>query len=159
MIAPHDLSHSVSDATLRLFHSIGELNLSGENSVPECHTYGSWELFKYNYFVWTLGLFLGLQWTHLDVGPFSKITLEWDIIKTWGKGIWALFLFMLAIIFTIIYVTFHAYYAIGYLKYYLIWFVLLFGFIILKTYLERDTKKLHIHHYFWSSIIVSFLCY
>lgn len=80
-------------------------------------------------------------------------------MKTWGKGLWALFLAIIAVILSIIYVTFHAYYAIGYLKFYLIWFVLLFGFIILKTYLERDTKKLHIHHYFWSSVIVTFLCY
>lgn len=159
MMAPHQLDDSISDSTLRLFHSIGELNLVGENSVPSCKVYTNMEIFKFNYFVWTLGLFAGLQWTHIDVGPMKNLTLEWDIMKTWGKGMWILFLSILLFILGVVYVTFHVYYVIGYLKWYILYLIWGIGFIALKTYLVRDTKKLHIHHYFWSSVIVTFLCY
>ena len=30
--------------------------------------YSKWEVFKYNYFIWTPAFFLGLQLTHLDKG-------------------------------------------------------------------------------------------
>lgn len=159
MIAPHELSHSISDSTLRLFHSIGELNLAGENTLPECHVYTNMELFKYNYLIWTLGFFAGLQWTHLDVGPLSRLTLDWDTMKTWGKGMWELFAVVVVAICSTVYVTFHGYYAIGILKWYIFWGVFVIGFIVLKTKLESKTHLLHIHHYFWASIIVSFLCY
>lgn len=159
MVAPNQLDESVTDPTLKLFYSIGELNLAGENDVPNCHTYTPMEIFKFNYFVWTLGFFFGLQWTHADVGPLQKITLEWDIIKTWGKGLWILFLSLVAIILGIVFVVFRVYYEIGYLKWYALYAIWGIGFIYIKTRCEKGKKKLHIHHYFWSAIIVTFLCY
>lgn len=40
-------------------------------STPECHLYSESEIFNYNYFVWTLAYFVGLQFTHLDNGILS----------------------------------------------------------------------------------------
>lgn len=80
-------------------------------------------------------------------------------MSQWGKGMWELFAVVLILICSTVYVTFHAYYAIGILKWYICWAIFLLGFIVLKTKLQSKTHTLHIHHYFWASIIVSFLCY
>eukprot|EP00352_Strombidinopsis_acuminata_P005683 CAMPEP_0176354028 /NCGR_PEP_ID=MMETSP0126-20121128/12237_1 /TAXON_ID=141414 ORGANISM="Strombidinopsis acuminatum, Strain SPMC142" /NCGR_SAMPLE_ID=MMETSP0126 /ASSEMBLY_ACC=CAM_ASM_000229 /LENGTH=151 /DNA_ID=CAMNT_0017705973 /DNA_START=839 /DNA_END=1294 /DNA_ORIENTATION=+ len=80
-------------------------------------------------------------------------------MKTWGKGLWAIFLFFIVFILSIIFVTFRVYYEINYLKWYILYAIFGVGFILLKTRMEKGKKKLHIHHYFWSSTIVTFLCY
>ena len=38
------------------------------DETPSCKTYTLQEVFKYNYMVWTLGYFIGLQFTHMDQG-------------------------------------------------------------------------------------------
>ncbi len=44
----------------KLFISIEKMNYLGQLSAPNCHIYSLFEVFKYNYFVWTTGYFLGL---------------------------------------------------------------------------------------------------
>jgi len=38
------------------------------------------EVFKYNMLWWNLAFFVGLNFTHLDKGPFQKLELDWKII-------------------------------------------------------------------------------
>lgn len=38
---------------------------------PDCHDYSVSSVFKYNYLVWVLAFFVGLQFTHLDNGILS----------------------------------------------------------------------------------------
>lgn len=129
-------------------------------SLPECHIYSDWEVFRFNYFVWCLGFFgLGLQWTHADIGPIKDFTFEWDIMKTWGRGMWALFIFILLLIGILLYVILKAYMAIGIANYYLLWVTTLFGFIIWNTKRWKGVKKLHIHHYCIGMIMQSLICY
>jgi hypothetical protein len=58
---------------MELFKSITAKNyLSGDlvgKVDPVCREYTASEVFKYNYLVWGLAFFLGLQFTHLDDGP------------------------------------------------------------------------------------------
>lgn len=39
-----------------------------QDEEPSCKTYTLYEVFHYNYFVWTVGYFIGLQFTHMDQG-------------------------------------------------------------------------------------------
>ena len=36
----------------------------------DCQSYDDWEVFKFNYFVWTTAFFCGMQYTYLDRGAF-----------------------------------------------------------------------------------------
>jgi len=61
------------DPIIELFKSITAYNyLSGDlvgKVDPTCRQYTSIEVFKYNYLIWGIAFFLGLQFTHLDDGP------------------------------------------------------------------------------------------
>lgn len=47
---------------------------------------------------------LGLNFTHLDEGPLTHFTLDPLVMKTWGVYMWALFVFVVILLSSILYV-------------------------------------------------------
>ena len=76
---------------------------------------------------------MGLQFTHLDDGPLKKIEFNPEVMKTWGVGLWAIFLSLIALIISILFVISRNYIDLGIMQYYLIWATLLVTGIILNT--------------------------
>ena len=56
-----------------LFASIDKMDYlhTRLKATPDCHEYTVDEVFNYNYLVWVLAFFVGLQFTHLDNGILS----------------------------------------------------------------------------------------
>ena len=70
MVAPILDTIDVKAPLHQLFISIEKMNYMASVATPQCHIYSDHEVFKYNYFLWTTGYFLGLQFTHMDNGFF-----------------------------------------------------------------------------------------
>jgi len=56
---------------MKLFYSIDKMNYLGKQPAPTCHQYTDSDIFDYNYHIWTVAYFVGLQFTHLDQGIFG----------------------------------------------------------------------------------------
>ena len=132
-------------------------------SQPElsCHKFTNNELGQYNYGIWCLCfVLLGMQYTHLAVGPLAKIAIDWSSMKTWGAGLWV---FFLSIICFILYVTYRLvldYLAVGVARRYIAAAVCILGFIYFNTKrMHPRGYYLHIHHYLWSYTFTAFICY
>ena len=125
-----------------------------------CETYTDVQIFNYNFFIWcTSFFFVGLQFTHFDVGFFENFTLDPASMALWGPGMWTIFFILFGMIGLILVdICFH-YYVIGYLKYYAGWAVVLVSAIIWQTKRVAPERSIHIHHYTLGLIIMSFLCY
>jgi hypothetical protein len=72
---------SVDDELVLLFHSLTKMNYLGEvNHATKdftCQTYKNVEVFNYNFFIWCSSFFfVGLQFTHFDVGFMQNFTLD-----------------------------------------------------------------------------------
>jgi hypothetical protein len=59
--AIHTVQYLNSDSILpHLFMSIEKMNYVGMLKAPVCHLYTDYEVFFYNYYIWTTGFFIGL---------------------------------------------------------------------------------------------------
>ena len=115
---------------------------------PVCREYTAFEVFKYNYLIWGIAFFLGLQFTHLDDGPLKKIEFNPEVMKTWGAGLWAFFIALCVLIVGVVLVVCRRYIELGIMKYYIIWATFLFTALIWNTKREAKLgKHIHIHHY------------
>ena len=73
---------------------------------------------------------------------------------------WALLIAILFLIVSILFILAHAYVKIGILKYYLMYGVALFTFMVWNTRRNKKFgKELHIHHYDLALILMSFNSY
>ena len=108
-----------------------------------------------------MGFFLlGLQFTHTDIGPLQKFVLTWDCISNMGKAGWAVFIVLLSVCGSILYLDFEGLKRSEVLVRYGIWAVLLVGFVVWNTKRLKPTgRELHIHHYCIAWIMLSFVCY
>ena len=79
---------------------------------------------------------LGANWTHFDNGPFSNITLDPEVIATWGLPMWILAIAVFSLIAIIILNVCAHYHSIGLLSWYIVWGLLLYGA------LKWNTKRL-----------------
>jgi hypothetical protein len=127
---------------------------------PDCHDYSTFEVFKYNYFIWVLAYFVGLQFTHLDNGILSQLTLDWNIMKTWPLILWVVFLGLILLFATIISYIFFLYYTIGYLSAYITLLSTAFGaFSFLIYWYNMFGYTLHVHHWFLGAVMQCVMCY
>jgi len=154
----------VDDEIVMLMHSITQMNYLGEMDKLghnyACIKYTDVEIFNYNFFVWCSSFFfIGLQFTHFDVGPMTRFTLDPAAMALWGPGMWTMFFVLFGMIGVILVDVCYHYYAIGYLMYYGAWAVALFGAIIWQTKRVAPERSIHVHHYTLGLIIMSFLCY
>jgi hypothetical protein len=111
----------LSDKPLHhIFASIDRMDyLTKHLTAPECHTYSSWEVFSYNYFIWVAAFFIGLQFTHLDTGIFQQFTLDWNVMKDWPLILWVLFGGLVLLIGSLVLYIYYLYDSIGYLDSYI----------------------------------------
>eukprot|EP00347_Sterkiella_histriomuscorum_P019710 403340585 len=147
----------------KIFMSIEKMNYGQRVAYtppsPQCHEYTAQEVFHFNYFVWTLGFLLGLQFTHLDVGILQQFTLDWNVMKNWPWFLWVLFLGLITLLLSLTSYLLFLYAQINFLFIYfgvigaLVLFVYIHGKILGPTY------HLHIHHYFLGMSVVILICY
>jgi uncharacterized membrane protein SpoIIM required for sporulation len=78
-----------------------------------CKTYSYIEVFEFNYFVWTLGFMVGLNFTHFDQGPMTHFMLDPDVMKTWGSLLWSIFVLMIALLVGVFWRIFIEYSSVG----------------------------------------------
>jgi len=100
---------------------------------------------------------VGLNYTHADIKPIQRLTLDPQIIATWGPGMWALALVLLALVCLILLNLGLHYHAMGLLGYYVAWGLMIYAAIKWNTKRQKENNKhLHIHHYFFALILMSF---
>lgn len=133
--AGHRIDDSVvADSFVDLLHEITELDYLEKfgfgASTPSCKLYTAWEIFIYNFCFWNLSFIVGLNFTHLDKGPFQRLTLDPVVIATWGKGMWTLAAFVLLLVAAILYDVGSSYYHMGKLGYYILWGTTLYAFFV-----------------------------
>jgi len=138
--------------------SPGSSRFLGPVAETECHIYDRMEVFKYNYF-YLIVYFIGLNFTHLDNPPFNQITLEWDIMKNWPWYLWVTFFGIVSFIFLNIGYLCTLYIKSGVIAGYLELLVAIPVFFVVVTYLYRNTRKLHVHHYVIGYCVVMLVGY
>lgn len=73
---------------------------------------------------------------------------------------WALFIIVMGLLVGVLYDVLSKIKGLGYLKYYLIWAVLLIVAVVKHTQKEAEVgKQIHIHHYCIGWTIMTFVCY
>ena len=113
-------------------------------------------MFIYNYFVWTLAYFIGLQFTHADQGIMQEFVLDWNVMKNWPPVLWAVFFALVAFLLVLVVTVFKLYIALGILK----WYLLAMGVFASWFYIKaKAAKDVHIHHYCIGAAVVSVCCY
>lgn len=115
-----------------------------------------WEVFRYNYFVWTTAFFFGLQFTYLKTGILKKFILDWRIMKTWPASLWVVFVTMCIAFASLIIHLFYIYYKFEFVLLYITYGCLLGTFFVIRSNYADET---HIHHYVVSLIMMSFIGY
>jgi hypothetical protein len=125
-----------------------------------CETYSDVQIFNYNFFIWCFSFFwVGLQFTHADEGFMQNFTLDPATMATWGPGMWTVFVVLFGLIGLILADVCYHYYAIGILKYYGLWAVVLVSALVWQSKRVAPERKIHVHHYVLAFIVMSFLCY
>jgi hypothetical protein len=154
---PHsdDIFHS-------LFHSIADAkyieNFLGSKPTPTCKEYSNWEVFKYNFLFWCTGFMVGVNFTHADIKPIQRLTLDPKVIATWGVGKWILALVLLALICLILLNLGYHYMSMGLVYYYIAWGLFIYAAMKWNTKRQKENNKhIHIHHYFVALVLMSFI--
>ena len=125
---------------------------------PVCKIYTTWEVFKYNMIWWNSAFILGCNFTHADCGPMQHFTLEWSVMKTWGKWLWLMFIVLILLLLKLVLNLATKYYELGILQAYILWATLLYAFMVWNTKKQKQNgKQLHVHHYFLALIVMSFI--
>lgn len=121
-----------------LLHTLQHANYLGDyqSVTPECRTYTSDEVMSYNLWAWaTAFIIFGINFSHMDVGPMQHFSLDPSVMKTWGVGLWIMFLALLVLLGVLVLNAYHSYVAAGCALRYLI------GGAIIAAYMFLNTKK------------------
>ena len=125
-----------------------------------CHEFSHEEVFNWNFHLWVTGfLFLGLQFTHLDIGPMQAYVLTWASMKTWGPGYWSVFALQMTVFATTLYLNGEHLLACHVLLRYLVWAALLIGFFVWNSRRLAPGRAFHVHHYCQAGVMLSLLGY
>lgn len=143
-----------SDALNDLFESITKANVYQE---PSCKVYTTDEVFRYNFLFWASAFTIGINFTHADVKAMQWLTLDPTVIATWGKKQWAFVAVLGALLASFLFNLAQIYIEVQVLSRYVIWAGVLYGAIKWNTVRLKDTRVLHIHHYFLAMVLMSFI--
>ena len=151
------------DDLVLLFHTIQQSNYLksyGGQNAPACKTYTQEEVYAYNQHFWVAGFFLlGLQFTHTHVGPLAHFSLTKKCLSQMGLIGWVVFAMMAVTCGSVLYFALRGLAESNVLLRYLGWAVILLGFIVWNTKRLSPGRSLHIHHYFLSWMMLTFICY
>jgi hypothetical protein len=128
---------------------------STEGSTKYTHA----NVFFWNLFLWQLPYFIGLQFTHTDQPPFTKFVLSPEAMKEWPKVLWIAFIMLVVVGLAIMAYMIAMYVKAGVFVGYLIFGLLIVAFFVVKTYLLRNTHKIHVHHYTVGMVIIALIGY
>lgn len=131
----------------------------GSHVVPACRDIDDNHVFNFNYYVWTLFYFVGLQFTHLDNGILSQFTLDWEVMKNWPPILWAVFFLLIGFVGFTFYYLFELYATVGIAFYYQILLVALIGGLVLYGYMNKGKYEFHFHHYCVGMFMLIMCCY
>jgi hypothetical protein len=99
-----------------------------------------------------------LNFTHFDVEALQWLSLDPQVIKTWGPKEWAFALVLFGLVASFLLDIFVVYKQLEILTRYLVWGALFVGFIRWNTKRQAAYgKELHIHHYELAMFIMSFI--
>lgn len=118
--------------------------------------YTDQQVYHYNYYVWTLALFIGLQFMHLDTGILSKITLDWNVMKNWPAIVWAIFAGLIGLLIFLVRFLVKTYFSLHIVKGFAVGFGLFGAWFYYKS---RGATDIHIHHYCLGMAIISISSY
>ena len=89
---------------------------------------------KFNWFHFGIGFFfLGLQFTHMDVGPLQRFTLVPSVMKTWGWFLWSFFIVNVILVVKILLDVIKGYRESGCVVEYLIFIAAILGYAYWNT--------------------------
>jgi len=111
-------------------------------------------LILYNYCAWTIALWLGLNWTHLDIKPLRKFTMTATAMQTWNWSLWALFFLAIATLLSITGYEMYLLFEHGILYNVLIGYGSFFVTLFIIYLAVKSSHSFHFHHYQIFALIV-----
>ena len=143
--------------------SIEDADYFGRLTVDQpCHIYSHNETFSYNSWTWTLGLFVGLQWTHVEpmMGDLVKhFVLVWSVMILWPWYTWLIFLLIVAFISLTGSYALFLYSTIGMYDVYVQTFLAVIAIFAAISAYYKGKKELHFHHYVLGYFVMAFICW
>ena len=122
-----------------------------------CYKYSSTEIVDFNFFVFTIFFYLGLQFSHMKQLPgMNHFVLEWRFMINWSVAQWSVFLLVIFAIVAQLTILSSHYSQAGVAGDYVIWGILLFSYFYIRS---RYCDRVHIHHYTLAMIVISFTGY
>ena len=85
--------------------------------------------------------------------------LTWQCISNMGLLGWALLLLLASMIGSVLYFDFEGLHTSHVMSRYVIWAVILVGFVVWNTKRLSPGRTLHIHHYCIGWMMLTFICY
>eukprot|EP00347_Sterkiella_histriomuscorum_P013135 403365878 len=126
----------------------------------ECKIYSNEEVFNYNYYIFTVGYFVGLQFTHLDAGFMQQFQLTPAVMKSWPIYLWLVFVYLIVLVVQIFSYLISIYQQLDLLWFYGRWMVCLVALVVINNWrYGKQDKSIHIHHYNFAQVIMIFTCY
>ena len=74
-------------------------------------------------------------------------------MQQWGKVCWSVFIFVIAFIVFLLSLLYEGFVAVGILKYYAIWLVVVIALFAANTYRLSGEAAFHLHHYTLAMIL------
>lgn len=124
-----------------------------------CRYTSFWESVLTNYIFFVLPFMVATNFTYMDFSALRIFNLDWADMKTWGPGLWSLFVVLITFVVSNFYYHFHYYYLISEVRlafYVSILTVIILYFVIMANFIMYPTKQLHIHHYMFMMIVSLF---
>lgn len=137
--------------------------LTHDQKIEEpCHIYTNDQTFSYNFYTWTVGLFLGLQWTHVEplLGPLvAHFVLVWSVMIHWPWYTWLIFILAMTFIAVTLTYSLYLYASIGLFDTYVQAFFLVIAIFGAISAYYKGKRYLHIHHYVIGYFVMAFVCW
>lgn len=113
------------------------------------------DVFGWNMLIYGVGFFLGVNFTHLDVGVMQNFVIDWTNIKSFPPFLWGVLIGLVVLVLAVSKVMITFYIEIHVFKYYLA--AVAVGGVIF--YLKaRKATDVHIHHYNVGLAFTALLC-
>lgn len=124
------------------------LPLTEDVEEVECRLLNNEEIFNHNYYVWTLSVFIGCQFTHLSRSSFlGSFDFVGNIFKRWPLRNYFIMAGLVALVAYSFAQIFELYSAAGVLWFYLGFLFLLVLGIFLEIKCVYSIDEFHLHHY------------
>lgn len=147
---------AMKDSMMQLFGSVQQAKYFEPNPVG-CHFYTKEEIVNYNFYVWTIAMYIGLQFSHVsNISWFKYWVIDFKDMKNWTIQQWTILIVILIAIASILITLFHDYTNVGCLTYYAVVAMMIGSWFYFKS---RKAYDVHIHHYVIAIVVLCFTGY